>query len=63
MIFFSAFYPFDGPIAQHLLKLGQQFLFLFVNMTIIVSAIHDLIILFRCYFQILNGMIDKFFKI
>ncbi len=32
-------------------------------MTIIVSAIHDLIILIRCYFQILNRMIDEFFKI
>lgn len=57
-----ALYPLDGSIAQHLLKLRQQSLFLFINMTIVMRTVHDLFILIRRYFKVLNGMIDKVFE-
>ncbi len=58
----SASDPLDGSITDHGLELGQQNLFLLINMTVLVCAIHNLLVFCRGYLEIVDDVLDEFFE-
>lgn len=56
---FSALYPLDRSVTDHALELGQQNLFLLVDMAVLVCAIHNLLVLCRGYLEVVDGVLDE----
>ena len=52
----------DGSITDHGLELGQQNLFLLINMTVLVGAIHNLLVFCRGYLEIVDDVLDELFE-
>ena len=58
-----AFDPLDGTVGDHGLELGQKGLFLFIDMSIGESAVHDLLVFHWSDFEVFDGVLYEFFEV